>query len=106
MPIFANVKFMYPVNDKFTPFLSFSIGGTAGLYSPVNCDGSIYGESISQKVRGGLYCDLGVGFRYKVLNLSLGWQYQGLSLVQSYYSEEYTTSTKINAFYLKVGVNF
>ncbi len=114
LPIFADIKFMYPVNDKFTPFLNLGLGGTVGCYSSVNCKYAEDGVELSTRARGGFYCDFGAGFRYKMLNVSLGLQHQGFALAmkasESYDGESYSAqekfSTKINSFYVKVGVNF
>ena len=118
LPIFANVKVMYPVNDKFAPFLNVGIGGTVGCYSSVNCDFAESGYALKQKARGGLYCDLGVGFRCNAFNFSIGYNHQALKLMQEAkmpYEDGYDTytvtteskiSTKVNSFYVKIGVNF
>jgi hypothetical protein len=114
LPIFADIKFQYPVNNNFTPFLNLGLGGTVGCYSSVNCKYAEEGIEISTRARGGFYCDFGAGFRYKMLNVSLGLQHQGFALAmkesESYDGEPYSAdmklSTKINSFYVKVGVNF
>lgn len=122
LPIFANIKFMYPVNNEFTPFLNLSLGGTIGCYSSVNStyeeSENIYGDKYSyeakQRISGGLYCDLGAGLRYKALNFSLGFQHQVLKLVGKteemdrgkFYTTKSVITTPVNAFYVKVGVNF
>ena len=114
LPIFANIKFMYPVNDDFTPFLNLGLGGTVSCYSSVNYKYAEEGIASSMRARGGFYCDFGAGVRYKMLSVSLGLQHQGFALAmkvsESDYGETYTIdgkiSTKINSFYLKVGVNF
>ena len=122
LPIFADVKLMYPVNKDFTPFLNLGLGGTIGCYSSVNCtevdsltlSGVRYSYEIDQKARGGFYCDFGAGIRYKLLNFSLGLQHQVVKLVLNdkisslgeTYSEKMVTKTAINSFYVKVGVNF
>ena len=122
IPIFANVKFMYPVNDKFTPFLNLGLGGTIGCHSSLNYkdsyEESYYGETYSYnysvKARGGFYCDFGAGFRYKALNFGVGLQHQVLKMV---YKTEYnedgesgdvkdTYKIPFNSFYVKIGVNF
>ena len=116
---------MLPVNDKFTPFINLGIGGTIGLYSSVNYtdensyEGDYYqpagSDSDKMRAQGGLYCDFGAGFRYKAFNFSFGLQHQALKLVNQYeeiggsegsYSEKTYYSTKTNAFYVKIGVNF
>lgn len=122
LPIFANIKFMYPVNDKFAPFLNLSLGGTVGCYSSANStyeeSENIYGYKYSyeakNRISGGLYCDLGAGLRYKALNFSLGFQHQVLKFVgkteemgkSGVYTTKAVIKTPVNAFYLKVGVNF
>jgi hypothetical protein len=68
----------------------------------------------TQKVRGGLYCDLGLGFRYKVLNLGVGFQHQDFKVVtnetvsmKNYSSVTDTKQyTKVNSFYVKIGLCF
>ena len=124
LPIFANVKLMYPVNDKFTPFLNISLGGTVGCYSSVNYtyefkesnNNGVEWDNIKERIRtqGGLYCDVGVGFRYKAFNFSLGLQHQVLKLVDTlectregaYLEDKIVMATPVDSFYVKVGVNF
>lgn len=114
LPIFADIKFMYPLNNDFTPYIDLGLGGTVACTSALNYSYSEYDGEASQKLRGGFYCNFGVGFHYKKLNVSLGLQHQGLKLAGHYKYEEYygpatediTLSTKVNAFYIKVGVNF
>ena len=115
LPIFANLKFMYPVNDNFSPFLNLSLGGTVGCYSSINykvIDPDADDEEV-MKTRGGFYCDFGAGIRYKAFNFSLGLQHQAFAIGEryqsnddGYYYEDQTLSTKVNAFYVKVGFNF
>lgn len=122
IPIFANVKFMYPVNQNFSPFINLGLGGTIGCHSSLNYkdsyEESYYGETYSYnysvKARGGFYCDFGAGFRYKALNFGVGLQHQVLKMV---YKTEYnedgesgdakdTYKIPFNSFYVKIGVNF
>lgn len=114
LPIFANIKVMYPIKDKVTPFINLGIGYSVSCYSALN--------SGSQKVNGGLYCDFGVGVRYKRFSFAVGLQHQkvGINLGSGgngyggYYDDWYgyynsgssKASTKINAFYIKVGITF
>ena len=122
LPIFANVKFMYPVNNDFTPYLNLGLGGTVGCYSSFNATESntedeYYGDyswETSMKTRGGFYCDFGAGFRYKSLNFGLGLQHQVFKMV-GYFSEseggyeaeeKSVYKTKINSFYVEIGLNF
>ncbi len=129
LPIFADFKFMYPVNKNFTPYLNLGLGGTVGCCSSfdgyaketeeIRVDGyDEYLESYSSlKTRGGFYFDLGVGFRYKLLNFSMGFQHQTFKMVNSvkedYYFDrkddfdaELSIFTRINSFCVRVGVNF
>lgn len=113
LPIFADIKFMYPVNSNFAPFLNLGIGGTVGCYSSLNCKEFDGTDEYTMKARGGFYCDFGAGIRYKALNFSIGMQQQALSIeekftenYEGYYHEEGKISTKINSFYIKVGLNF
>lgn len=113
LPIFANIKFMYPVNNKLTPFVNLGLGGTVGCYSSINYK---YVEDDYEEVsraRGGFYCDFGAGIRYKSLNFSLGLQhqvfgigYKGTDSYDGYYCEEGKLSAKTNALYVKIGLNF
>ncbi|MBR2888266.1 MAG: hypothetical protein IKB95_08580 [Bacteroidales bacterium] len=118
LPIFANIKFKYPVNDKLAPFLNLGLGGTIGCYSSFNhqtdetINGGHYSDGI--KARGGFYCDFGAGLSYKLINFGIGLQHQVFKMVSdgkaSYNGEhlnfKYVFKTPINAFYVKVGVNF
>lgn len=114
LPIFANIKLMYPINNKVTPFLNFRLGGTVGCHSSTNYKYiAEYNEEETSKVRGGFYCDFGAGIRYKALNFSLGLQHQVFGIgyeymdnYEGYYCEEEKLSTKINSFYVKIGINF
>jgi hypothetical protein len=116
LPLFANFKFTYPASDEFTPYVNVGIGGTIGCGSSVNCKDIIVNEytRFTQKVRGGLYCDLGLGFRYKVLNLGVGFQHQDFKVVtnetvsmKNYSSVTDTKQyTKVNSFYVKIGLCF
>ncbi len=118
LPIFANVKFMYPINNDFVPYLNLGLGGSIGCYSSFNARHTVteeyydevYQYNYAMKMRGGFYCDFGAGFRYKLLNFGIGLQHQVLKLVSTYHSkDEYSKETikvPVNAFYIKVGVNF
>ena len=118
LPIFANIKLMYPLHNGFTPFINLGLGGTVGCTSSINIDKAWGEESCDRRLRGGFYCDFGAGFRYKMLNFSIGLQHQTISIQdeysyveQDYYGSEYVTgeskaTSKINSFYIKVGINF
>ena len=126
IPIFGSIKFKYPINDKFTPFLNLGLGGTIGCTSSFDYENtqsiqSVISETLI-KNRGGFYCDFGAGIYYKSLNFGIGLQHQGFKMVVQE-SLAYSDSdnekigykgilktkilkTKINSFYIKVGVNF
>ena len=123
LPIFADLKLMYPVNDNFTPFINLGLGGTVGCHSSINDSEEVSegGVSIEAKyrVKGGFYCDFGAGFRYRSLNLSLGMMHQKFGVAYNYTAEGYEYGygnvsveaksnyyTKFTSFYLKLGVNF
>lgn len=120
LPLFSNFKFTYPVNEDLTPYVNVGIGGTIGCASSINRKDLMIDEHtrLTQKVRGGFYCDLGLGIRYKVLNLAIGYQHQDFKIVSKEvynYSSSYSSSssttdkkmyTKVNSFYVKIGVNF
>ena len=122
LPIFADVKFMYPINDKLIPFVNLGLGGTVGCFSSANygdegiieLGGKNYSYSMSQNARGGFYCDFGAGVRYKSLNFSLGLQHQVVKLVSKseitsigeFSSSKEVAKTAINSFYVKIGINF
>lgn len=133
LPIFTDIKFMYPTNKGFTPFINLGLGGTIGCHSAFDYNDSgsegIFNNiipnhpadfvdwEVALNARGGFYCDFGAGFRYKLLNVGVGLQHQVFKMVYTtekiyrkgtsvdYHSVE-SCSTKINAFYVKVGVNF
>ena len=114
LPIFADVKLTYPFKNGLTPFINLGLGGTVGCHSSANCEYSEGTFDIAIKTKGGFYCDFGAGLRYKNLNFSVGLQHQALALKMEeteYYNGEVFScedkySTNINAFYVKVGVNF
>lgn len=121
LPIFASIKFKYPINEKLTPFLNLGLGGTVCCTSSFNYEDTQSIQSViseaSIKKRGGFYCDFGAGIHYKSLNFGIGLQHQGFkmvvqeSLTYSDYNNEKIgykniLKTKINSFYVKVGVNF
>lgn len=118
MPIFANVRFMYPVKEDLVPFINLGLGGTACFGSSINAKyseqhgepGSQYDVELKMRLRGGFYCDFGGGVRWKQWNFSIGVQSQGLKVVvkstnkASYEaSETFKAKTTSNSFYLKAG---
>ncbi len=114
LPIFADIKLMYPFKSGLTPFINLGLGGTIGCYSSLNVDIYEDGVGLTLKARGDFYCDFGAGLRYKAFQFSIGLQHQGFAIslketedyAGEYFSGEMKLSTKINAFYVKVGVNF
>ena len=123
LPIFADLKLMYPVNDDFTPFVNLGLGGVVGCHSSINESdgGTSSGVSYEDKMRvkGGFYCDFGAGFRYRALNFSLGMMHQTFGVAYKFSAEGYVSGygnasleenyryyTKFTSFYLKLGVNF
>ena len=80
LPIFGNIKGMYPVTDHFKPYISVSLGGTVVATSDLN--EKSYGYST--KLKGGFYYDLGIGFQYKKLNFGVGMQHQDLKFEEVY----------------------
>ena len=114
LPIFADIKLMYPLKSGLTPFLNLGLGGTIGCHSSLNFDIYENREGLTSRARGDFYCDFGAGLRYKRFQFSVGLQHQGFALslketedyTGEYFSCEEKLSTKINAFYVKVGVNF
>lgn len=121
IPLFVNLRGMYPVNDNLKPFINLALGG-----SIVACSGfnqkeggnngygdyyeDYYGSSEKTKLHGGFYCDFGAGVQYKRWNFSIGLQHQDFVAkytVKDYYGNE-TEKSKFgtNSFYVKLGVAF
>ena len=84
-------------------------------------------ENFKQKLQGGFYCDFGAGLKIGMVNFSVGLQHQRLNIIEQYSNtivsydykadsnnyeksvvndEEIKLKTKINSFYIKVGINF
>ena len=121
MPIFANIRLMYPVREDIVPFLNLGIGASACFNSAINLsyEGkdllSTY-NTVERKIRvkGGLYCDFGAGVRWRSFNFAIGLQSQGIKLVETTKgitpAYEVLIKNKIkttsNSFYLKVGYAF
>lgn len=88
-PIFGNMKFYYPINEKFAPFLNIEVGVDASC--------------------GGAYFGTGVGLKYKRWQFGVGVRLQDIiddnySYNDNwYYSED--DGIKIDC-YLKVGFTF
>ena len=117
MPIFVDIKGMYPIKEDLIPFVNLGLGGTASFCSAINFKyNQGDGYKASAKMRGGLYCDFGAGVRWKSWNFSIGLQHQTVNVVQSEQvpATEFMPKTelkttykvKTNAFYLKAGYCF
>lgn len=131
MPIFFNLKGYYPIKKHFAPYISLSLGATAVLASDMNKSKSNSGSrpghqglgidkynwsnSSETKLKGGFYCDFGVGFTARKFNFNLGLMHQGLKLMQK--KEQYNNRTgvdsnssktkmSVTSFYAKLGVKF
>ena len=119
MPIFADLKGMYTFGDKYTPYITLGLGYTAILTSADTDKGLIaFGEeyfSGSSKLKGGFYCDFGVGIKIERFNIGVGLQHQKFSeivnfdspvIYEGHYLYNVITDMKFNSFYIKVGVYF
>ena len=116
MPIFVDVRGMYPIDDELIPFVNVGLGATASFGASVNYTHSEYDVYSKLRHRGGLYFDFGAGIRWKQLSFSLGLQHQTIKLISTtgteandyYLAVENKTmlQVKTNAFYLKAGWNF
>ncbi len=131
MPIFLNLKGYYPVTKNFAPYISLSLGATTVLASDANTSESNSGSrpghdglgidkynwsnSSETKLKGGFYCDFGVGFTARKFNFGLGLMHQGMKLTQK--KEQYNNWTGVNedstetkmsitSFYVKLGLKF
>ncbi len=110
MPIFLNLKGYYPVTKNFAPYISLSLGATAILASDLSITESYYDESVETKLKGGFYCDFGVGFTARKFNFGFGMMHQGLKITGDYadnYDSEHLESKWSNtSFYVKIGLKF
>ena len=112
MPIFVDVRGMYPLKNELVPFINLGIGGTPIFGSAINYSQNQYSGGVHDKVslRGGLYCDFGGGVRWKDYSLSIGLQHQTLKVAKTlkYEGVEDVAKTKMktNAFYVKATYNF
>jgi len=132
IPIFVNIKGFLPITDKLRPFTTLSFGGTAIANSNGKFiyDDTYYeddyrvGNIYSHKIKGGFYCDWGVGIEYKLWSFTVGLQHQRYvqqDIDTDYYwdynewdydyeickeidYDEYKTFS--NSLYIKVGIKF
>lgn len=130
LPLFVNIKFMFPIKEEIVPFINLNLGGTIALGSSLNYrinesdfDGindliGAWGEDVkysnNQRIGGGFYCDFGIGLRWKCVQLGIGLQHQDLKVVSKTdisVGKEYTKTVdkdkfSNNAFYVKLGFAF
>lgn len=107
MPVFVNLKGYYPVSDKFSPYLTLSLGGSAVLMT----DEYEFDYDYKAVLAGGfLYCKLGVGLNYRKFMVDFGLMHQGLADKHIYsttvdrYFEKFNIG--INSFYVNLGFKF
>ena len=115
IPLFVNLRGMYPVNDNLKPFVNLALGGSIVACSDYNSKketGYGYYRSVEQtKLHGGFYCDFGAGVQYKRWNFSIGLQHQGFvakNTLNGYDYDDETEKSKFgtNSFYVKLGITF
>lgn len=99
MPVFLNLKGLYPVTKDFAPYLSVDLGYSVGLSST----GYIFSEN-ECTLKGGFYASCGIGLSYKRLNFGLGLQHQGMKIEDLY--SDIGIHASVNSFFLKIGVKF
>lgn len=106
MPIFFNMKGMYPVTENFAPYVSISLGGSVCPFSAYwNYDNYEY----KFKLRGKFYGEYGIGLQYKKFNFSFGLQQQYMawhSIVDGVDEGDEGDRWNINSFFVKIGVKF
>lgn len=114
MPIFLNLKGYYPVTKHFAPYISLSLGATTTLGSDLSFTDSYfdsgYSEWIDTKLKGGFYCDFGVGFTARKFNFGFGLMHQGMKFTEevadNYDNEHYEAKMSVTSFYVKLGLKF
>ena len=99
MPIFLNVKGLYPVTKNLAPYVSVDLGYSACLTSS---SGEL--DEMGLDIKGGFYASCGVGLTYKRLNFGLGLQHQGGKLADK--ETGVGVNASVNSFFLKVGIKF
>ncbi len=109
IPLYFNVKGIYPINDTFAPFVNLSLGYSFAI--PTSKDVFYKTSKDKSVLNGGFNCAFGVGLRIKHFQFGFGLQHQQLSWKISerdYYDDWETVKTKIknNSFYINVGMNF
>lgn len=112
IPIYINLKGMYPINETLTPFVTLSLGYSVAVPTNSKLSSKItyYDETITSKLNGGFHCEFGVGLRVKKFNFSLGLQHQRLNHIYEekgeYDVDRDETRYRNTSFYFNVGVNF
>ena len=132
IPLFANIKFFVPLNEELKPFTTLSLGGTI-----IACSSGTFfddqtryiedyytdkvgrnGTTYDHKIKGGFYCDWGVGVEYKRWSFAIGLQHQRYSqtTIETYYGyhgydsapekDYFKNKAYSNSFYIKVGITF
>lgn len=112
IPIYINLKGMYPINETLTPFVTLSLGYSVAI--PTNSEifykDTSSNETFTSKLNGGFHCEFGVGLRVKKFNFSLGLQHQRLNHIieeeGEYIFDRDETRYRNTSFYFNVGVNF
>lgn len=93
IPLFVNLKGMYPVSEDFSPYITLSLG----YNFLTSFGGEVYQLYLDGP--GGFYNDLGVGIKYKAFNLSLGMQVQNFKMNSEEISDPYNPRTVHELFY-------
>lgn len=93
IPLFVNLKGMYPVTENFSPYITLSLGYNFLLFG----DSKHMINFIDGL--GGFYNDLGVGIKYKAFNLSLGMQVQKFNIDSNEMSYSYNRDAVYELFY-------
>lgn len=110
MPIFFNMKGMYPVTENFSPYVSISLGGSVCPFSGYFNDAIYYdGYEEKYKLRGKFYGEYAVGLQYKKFNFSFGLQQQYMAWHYIEDGVDYGDDGdrwNINSFFVKIGVKF
>ena len=111
LPMFVNVKGMLPMRSV-SPYITASFGGSVVPCSGSNIATSIKEYSLKTKLKGGFYCDVGLGINIlKWLNVSGGVQHQRFGykiVVSDGYFPETDNDDGYNgtSWYIKVGFNW
>jgi hypothetical protein len=111
LPMYVNVKGMLPM-ATLSPYVSVSLGGSIVPYSGSDISISIKEYSFSTRLKGGFYCDVGLGVNIlKWLNVCAGMQHQRFGykfVISDSYFPESDNDDGYNgtSWYLKVGFSW